>query len=176
MTAAHSLRLLGNSERGIHQTLWRQLYYGAILPITLYSLPLYWKSWNGQILNHLKRLQNKCLHLITGAFKTTPSIAMEIEMSIPPIDLYLEYKPEVEALCLSWLDNNHPIIARTPPNHHWKLPGTHPPPTPIHRTHLHQHKNPPNLHTLNNPVKPTKNTSNNTPTHQPNAQSNPRHN
>ncbi len=43
MTAAHSLRLLGNSERGIHQTLWRQLYYGAI-PIALYGLPLFWKS------------------------------------------------------------------------------------------------------------------------------------
>src|SRR5258708_4577578 len=41
MTAAHSLRLLGNSERGIHQTLWRQLYYSAILPITLYCLPLF---------------------------------------------------------------------------------------------------------------------------------------
>src|SRR5260370_37706750 len=32
MTATHSLKLLGNSERGIHQMLWRQLYYGAILP------------------------------------------------------------------------------------------------------------------------------------------------
>ncbi len=42
MSAAHSLRLLGNSEQGIHQTLWRQLYYGAILPIALYGLPLYW--------------------------------------------------------------------------------------------------------------------------------------
>ena|SRR5258708_1501829 len=42
MTAAHSLRLLGNSERGIHQTLWRQLYYSTILPITLYGLPLFW--------------------------------------------------------------------------------------------------------------------------------------
>ncbi len=42
MSAAHSLRLLGNSERGIHQTLWRQLYYSAILPIALYGLPLFW--------------------------------------------------------------------------------------------------------------------------------------
>src|SRR5258706_8321814 len=48
MMAAHSLRLLGNSERGIHQSLWRQLYYGTILPITTYSLPLFWKSHNGQ--------------------------------------------------------------------------------------------------------------------------------
>src|SRR5258708_14034544 len=39
MTAAHSLRLLGNSERGIHQMLWRKLYYVAILPITTYGHP-----------------------------------------------------------------------------------------------------------------------------------------
>src|SRR5258708_10388798 len=101
MTAAHSLRLLRNSKRGIHQTLWRQLYYGAILPIALYGLPLYWKSCNGQILNHLRRLQNTCLHLTTSPFKTTPTITMEIEASIPPIDLYLEYKMDVEALRLS---------------------------------------------------------------------------
>ncbi len=44
MTAAHSLRLLGNSKRGIHQMLWCQLYYGVILLITTYSLPLYWCS------------------------------------------------------------------------------------------------------------------------------------
>src|SRR5258708_35195984 len=100
MSVAHSLRLIGNSKRGIHQTLWRQLYYGTILPIALYRLPLYWRSCKGQTLNHLKRLQNKCLHLITGAFKTTPTITMEIEASIPPIDLYLEYKLDTEALHL----------------------------------------------------------------------------
>src|SRR5258708_2251959 len=71
MTAAHSLRLLGNSERGIHQSLCRQLYYGTILPIPMYGLPLFWKSCNGQPLNHLTRLQTESLHLTTGAFKTT---------------------------------------------------------------------------------------------------------
>src|SRR5258708_16535782 len=54
MTAAHTLRLLGNSETGIHQTMWRQLYYGAILPISLYTLPLYWRSHSslGSIIIH----------------------------------------------------------------------------------------------------------------------------
>src|SRR5258706_3099311 len=89
-----------------------------------------------------KRLQNKCLHLITGAFKTTPSIAMEIEMSIPPIDLYLEYKPEVEALCLSWLDNNQPIIARSPPNHPRKLPDRSGPSPARAATQRHAHTTP----------------------------------
>src|SRR5260370_37168527 len=61
MSAAHLLKLLGNSKRGIHQTLWRQLYHRVILPTALYSLPLYWKSKNGRTLNHMKKLQNNCL-------------------------------------------------------------------------------------------------------------------
>ena len=38
-------------------------------------------------------------------------IAMEIEASIPPIDLYMDYKLEMEALRLSCLNDDHPIIA-----------------------------------------------------------------
>ena len=135
MSAAHALRLLGNSERGIHQTLWCQLYYRAILPIALYGLPLYWHSKNGQTLNQLRRLQNECLHLITGAFKTTPTTAMEIKASIPPIKLFLEYKLDMESLCLSCLDNNHPILSRTPLDLCRKLPKIQPPLTPAHLTH-----------------------------------------
>jgi len=63
--------------------------------------PLFWKSHNGQALNHLRRLQNECLCLTTSTFKTTPMMAMEIEASIPPIGLYLEYKLDAEALHLS---------------------------------------------------------------------------
>ena len=139
MTAAHSLRLLGNSERGIHQMLWCQLYYSAILPIATYGLPLYWCSRNGQIQNHLKRLQNECLCLITGAFKTTPTIAMEIEASIPLIEMYLEYKLDMEALCLSHLNDDHPIITRAPLDLHHILPNIHPSPALPHLTH---HGNP----------------------------------
>src|SRR5260370_4131020 len=98
--------------------------------LALYGLPLYWKSRNGQILNHLKRLQNACLRLITGAFKTTPTIAMEIEASIPPIDLYLEYRLDTEALCLLRLDDNHPILTRVTPDLRKKLTFSSPPPLP----------------------------------------------
>ena len=35
--AVHTLRLLGNSVQGIHQTHARQLYYGAIVPIATYD-------------------------------------------------------------------------------------------------------------------------------------------
>jgi hypothetical protein len=38
----------------------------------------------------LRRIQNKCLRTITGAYKATPTAALETETFIPPIDLYLD--------------------------------------------------------------------------------------
>src|SRR5258707_923527 len=87
----------------------------------------------------LKRLQNKCLLLITGAFKTSPTFALEIEASIPPIDIYMEYKLDMEALRLSRLNNNHPVISRITHNDRLRLSHTHPPPLP---NHLINHRRP----------------------------------
>src|SRR5258708_17326582 len=84
---------------------------------------------------NLKCLQNNCLRLTTGAFKTTPMMAMEIEASIPPIDLYLEYKMDMEALRLSHLSEEHPIMSRIPLNHCPKLPTIQFPTTPTHLTY-----------------------------------------
>ena len=57
---------------------------------------------------------------------------MEIEMSIPLIDLYLEYKMDMEALQLSCLNEEHPILARIPHEHRPKLPPTNTPELPTH--------------------------------------------
>src|SRR5260221_14310578 len=64
---------------------------------------------------------------------------MEIEASIPPIKMYLEYKLDMEALHLSCLDDDHPIITRAPPDLHHILPNIHPSPALPHHTH---HRNP----------------------------------
>src|SRR5260221_1693139 len=62
-------------------------------------------------------------------------MAMEIEASIPPIDLYLEYKMDMEALRLSHLSEEHPIMSRIPLNHCPKLPTIQLPTTPTHLTY-----------------------------------------
>src|SRR5258708_16922756 len=89
------------------------VYIGAILPITLYAIPVVWKGNKGVVNNLLKRLQNNCLHIITGAFQTTNIQAMEKEAVIPPINILIEYKLNMEALRLSHIGNNHPIKTRT---------------------------------------------------------------
>jgi hypothetical protein len=130
-SAAHALRMLGNSERGIHQTHLRQMYLGAILPIALYGLPVFWRSKSGAILKKLTTLQNKCLRMITGAFRTTSINAMEIESSIPPVDIYLDYKLETEAIRLARLPDDHPLINRLYPNQRRNTTPTSPPPLPV---------------------------------------------
>jgi hypothetical protein len=37
----------------------------------------------------LAKIQNKCLRVIAGAYKATPTSVLETETSIPPLDLYL---------------------------------------------------------------------------------------
>ena len=67
-------------------------------------------------------------------------IAMEIETSIPPIDLYLEYKMDMEALQLSHLNEDHPIMARIPHEHRPKLPPTNTPELPAHLSPQGNHR------------------------------------
>ncbi len=72
-----------------------------------------WKGNKGVVINLLKRLQNNCLCIITGAFRTTNIQAMEKEAAIPPIDILLDYKLNMEALRLSCIGNNHPVKTRS---------------------------------------------------------------
>ena len=115
LAAAHALRLLGNSIRGMHQTHARRIYIGAILPIATYGLGTFWKSKSGRILNTMTLMQNKCLCMIMGAFRTTNVSALEIEASIPPIELWMDYRLNMEALCIARLPADHAIL-------HWIYP------------------------------------------------------
>src|SRR5258707_14060874 len=61
LTATHALRILGNSIRGMHQAHARKIYIGAIHPIAMYGLPIFWKSKNRKLLTALSTTPNKCL-------------------------------------------------------------------------------------------------------------------
>ena len=107
---------LSNSIRGMHQTHARRIYIGAILPIATYGLGTFWKSKSGRILNTMTLMQNKCLRMITGAFRTTNISALEIEASIPPIELWMDYRLDMEALRIARLPEDHAILHRIYPD------------------------------------------------------------
>jgi hypothetical protein len=37
----------------------------------------------------LKSIQNKCLRVVAGAYRATPTRTLEVETHVPPIDHYL---------------------------------------------------------------------------------------
>src|SRR5258708_2696668 len=115
MSATYALSILGNSIRGMHQVHTRHIYIGAIQLIATYGLPVFWKSKNGKLLSTLMTTQNHCLCMIKGAFCTTSIAVMEIEASIPPINLWMDYRLEMEALQMSSLPKDHLIICHIYP-------------------------------------------------------------
>ncbi len=79
--------------------------------------------------------------MITGAFQTTNINAMEIKASIPPIDIWLDYKLDMEALCISCLAEDHPISCRIGPEHRVKPIPLTIPPLPPHAPSRRQRAN-----------------------------------
>src|SRR5258708_21179621 len=75
-------------------------------------------------------MQNKALCLITSAFKTTPIPTLEIESSIPPIDITLNYYTDQYATCTQRLDPSNPIMGRIPDQHREDLLTQSTPPLP----------------------------------------------
>src|SRR5258705_5995200 len=125
-----ALRMLGNSTSGINQLCLRQIYLGTVLPIATYGSVTFWDRKSLVIKNTLEHAQNKALHFITGAFKTTPITALEIEASIPPIDITLDYYTECYATRMQRLDHSNPIMCHIPKCHRENIPIQLAPPLP----------------------------------------------
>ncbi len=115
--ATEALHMLGNSISGMNQLCLRQTYLGMVLPIATYGSVAFWDGKSSTVKNTLECMQNKALHFITGAFKTTPIHALEIESSIPPINITLDYYMECYATCTQRLNHSNPVMCCIP-NHH----------------------------------------------------------
>jgi hypothetical protein len=97
-----------------------------------YGAPTWWRNKKLHT-NLLSRIQNIALRRISGAFHTTPAYAMQLECSIPPIDLTLDYIVQRSALHFARLDTDNPILSRLPPDKQIFIPSntnTPPPPHP----------------------------------------------
>ena len=114
--AVNSLSMLGNSIRGLHQVYRCHLIQGAILPMMLYASTAWWNGQKTQT-NIIEKVQNKGLRYITGAFRTTPTYAMQIEAAIPPIALTLDYIVERKANAAQHFSARHPVTHRLPAQH-----------------------------------------------------------
>ena len=72
------LRRLGNTQRGLSTQATRQLYTSCVSSIADYGVQLWWGKRRNSLLREYQLLQNTALRQILGAFKGSPTKAVEI--------------------------------------------------------------------------------------------------
>jgi len=107
--AVACISMLANTVWGLSHYLFRLLYHTCILPIITYASAAWWtgKQKHIQILN---KAQNRALCLICIAFHTTPTHTIELEVSIPPLGLYLNSLTRHTAIHFNKLSTKNPIL------------------------------------------------------------------
>jgi ribonuclease HI len=157
INAVNALKMLANTIRGLSHTLLRRLYLSCVIPKILYACPAWWNNTLIQA-KPLDMVQRKALCLICAAFKTTPTAALEIEASIPPIKHQAQLITRRYAVRINRLPQNNAIIQRLP--NEWRVNNkpSFPPPIPsptrsraakttlrklaIHTSHEHERVDP----------------------------------
>jgi ribonuclease HI len=125
--AANSLNMLANTIRGLSHLHLRRLYLSCIIPKILYACPTW---WNGTkcMAKPFEKVQRHAVKLICAAFKTTPTYALEIEASIPPIKFQADLAIRRYATRLNKLPISSPVLQRLPNEWRDNKPPTAPPP------------------------------------------------
>ena len=129
--AVNALSMLANTIRGLNQTLLRRLYLACVIPKILYACPAWWNNTLVQA-KPLEKVQRKALILICAAFKTTPTAALEIEASVPPIKHQAYLISRRYAIRLNKLPVNNAIIQRLPKEWRNNEGPSFPPPIQTH--------------------------------------------
>ncbi|KAI5118391.1 hypothetical protein M0805_007525 [Coniferiporia weirii] len=115
-STATTLRILGNTLRGLSIFNFRILYKTLIIPVLTYGFQLWFTGIRQK--SHLQPLivaQNQALRLVAGAFKTSPSSGLHHLLAILPIPFLLRHLLVNSAARLSKLPLTSQVIARLPP-------------------------------------------------------------
>ena len=100
------MKAISTIKYGASKKILRLFYTSYIRPKISYAGMLFKDACNSN-LGPLQKLQNECLRLILGAWKTTPIVSLEAETQIMPLNLYLQnmsskyylrslYKPDLD--------------------------------------------------------------------------------
>jgi hypothetical protein len=92
LTTVMTMRMLGNSMRGLSPRNKRTLYRACVLPIATYGHRLWY--FEGAkvkgVLESLTSMQQKAVCWITGVFCTSPTGGVERLAGLPPISIHLK--------------------------------------------------------------------------------------
>ena len=108
----HQLQRLGSTQKGLSFRALRQLYIACVTTIADYGIQLWWRKRGIQALvNRYQRLQNLAVARALGAFKGSPSRALELEAAVPPPGVRFEKACTMYSLRTLLFQLNHPIKA-----------------------------------------------------------------
>ncbi|GBN91932.1 Putative protein in type-1 retrotransposable element R1DM [Araneus ventricosus] len=77
---------IAKHKRGLSGKVLKVLYKRALERILVYAAPAWWRGTVNQK-NRLSSIQRKVLLAVTGAFRTTSTVALQVASGIEPIDL-----------------------------------------------------------------------------------------
>jgi hypothetical protein len=66
-----------------------RLYLGGVVPKMLYACPTWWNNKKYQA-KLIEKVQRKALIIICTAFRTSPTKALELEASVPPMKYQID--------------------------------------------------------------------------------------
>jgi hypothetical protein len=114
ISTVRSMRILGNSSRGLTPKQKRTLYVSCVQPIATYGLRCWYKPGIRGFKTNIKLLNlthNQGARWITGAFRTTPVGGMLAVAGLMPLHITLKKQFEQSLIHLGTLHTNHPVLS-----------------------------------------------------------------
>src|SRR5690606_4422627 len=107
------IRQLANTEKGLSAPGMRQLYQSCVVSVADYGSEVWWKGQT-HLANKLQLLQNSATRSILGAFRTSPTTALDAEAGLLPANLRLNYNQTRLATRILKLPSTHPLVKWLP--------------------------------------------------------------
>lgn len=150
-STVQTLRMLGNSRRGMDPEHRRTLYRSNVVPVITYGAQLWWTpNWKGRkgFAKTLQQPQSRAARWITGAFRTTPIGATECFAGLLPVKNQIDQLMKRSCLRIRTLHPGHPTRAILPAD--WKCNTTNiTAPLPMRLTKRHLANTPAtHIHTI----------------------------
>ena len=110
--ALQRLIQLSSKSKGLGFNALRQLYQTCIIPVLDYGSVLWFNKYGtGKLSNMCDKLQKQAIPFITGAYRSSPSKALEVEAAIIPTKVRLLKTASFYALRILKFHTSHPIYA-----------------------------------------------------------------
>ena len=105
------LQRLGTLQQGLSFRALRQLYIACVTTIADFGVPLWYNNnKQGLLIRRYQNLEIMAIRYMLGAFKGSPTRALELEAAIPPPEIRFEKLGNMYALRALRFQPSHPVM------------------------------------------------------------------